>query len=227
MTMKAMMIQTAALVAALALAAGQAGADAGSATGHGHSHGHSHDHDHQHDDEKIQKGYFDDDQVAARPLADWQGEWQSVYPLLMDGELDGVMADKAAHGDKTAQEYRTYYEAGYQTDVAQILINGSEVSFTSDQGTVSGQYDSDGHEILTYEKGNRGVRFIFEKVSGDADAPRFIQFSDHIIAPQKSDHFHLYWGDDRAALLAQLDNWPTYYPASLSAAEIAAEMMAH
>lgn len=221
--MKATMIQIAAMVTALAMAAGQAGANAGSTAGHGHSHAH----DHKHHDADIQKGYFDDNQVAARSLDDWQGQWQSVYPLLMNGELDAVMADKAAHGDKTAQEYRSYYQAGYQTDVGHILINGNEVSFIGDQGKISGQYEGDGHEILTYEKGNRGVRFIFEKVSGDADAPRFIQFSDHIIAPRKSDHFHLHWGDDRAALLAQLNNWPTYYPASLNAAEIATEMMAH
>ena len=65
---------------------------------------------------------------------------------------------------------------------------------------------SDGHQILTYEKGNRGVRFIFEKQAGDAGAPCFIQFSDHRIAPEQDDHFHLYCGDDRAKVPGALTN---------------------
>ena len=35
------------------------------------------------------------------------------------------------------------------------------------------------------------------------------------------------WGDDRAALLQEVDHWPTYYPAALTPAEIVAEMQAH
>ena len=61
-------------------------------------------HDHAHDD--VYRGYFQDDQIRPRNLADWQGDWQSVYPLLVDGTLDPVMAHKAEHGDQTAAEYR-------------------------------------------------------------------------------------------------------------------------
>lgn len=187
---------------------------------------HSHDHAHAADD-AISKGYFDDNQIADRPLSDWAGEWQSVYPLLADGTLDPVMAHKAEHGDKTAAEYRAYYETGYRTDVDGIVIDGDSVTFRRAGGSVTGQYASDGYEILTYKKGNRGVRFIFAKQSGDADAPQFIQFSDHRIAPEKADHYHLYWGDDRAKLLDEVTNWPTYYPASLTPAQIVDEMNAH
>ena len=93
--------------------------------------------------------------------------------------------------------------------------------------SAQGRYEGDGFEILTYAKGNRGVRFVFRKAGGDPAAPRFIQFSDHRIAPEPSEHFHLYWGEDRAALLAEVTNWPTYYPASLDARGIVADMLAH
>ena len=33
---------------------------------------------------------------------------------------------------------------------------------------------------------------------------------------QKSDHFHIFMGDDRAALLIKGPNWPTYFPSSMS-----------
>lgn len=187
-------------------------------------------HDHAHDDEaakSVYQGYFEDSQIAPRALSDWEGDWQSVFSYLMDGSLDPVMAHKAENGDKSAGEYRAYYEIGYKTDVERITIEGDLVTFYRSGQPVAGHYDSDGYEILDYEKGNRGVRFIFRKVGGDDAAPDYIQFSDHKIAPEKADHYHLYWGDDRAAVLKELTNWPTYYPASLDADQIVAEMLAH
>lgn len=216
----------------MALGVAPAHADHDGAKGKPPAHDHAHDHDHAaHKDDAAQKaiakGVFDDAQIAPRSLSDWQGEWQSVYPLLLEGKLDAVMAHKAEHGDKTAAEYAAYYKTGYATDVGRITIAGDRVTFRRGDKAVSASYAGDGYEILTYPKGNRGVRFIFAKTTGDAEAPRFIQFSDHKIAPEAADHYHLYWGDDRAALLKELTNWPTYYPAALDAQAVAQEMMAH
>lgn len=214
---------------ALLLAAPALGQSAADTHDHGHDHGHDHAHDHAHDHghDDVYRGYFEDSQVAPRALSDWEGDWQSVYPYLADGTLDPVMAHKAEDGDKTAEDYRAYYEAGYRTDVDRIVIEGDTVTFHGPDGAATGIYADDGYEILTYEAGNRGVRFVFRKTAGDAAAPAFIQFSDHIIAPRKSDHYHLYWGDDRAALLSELTNWPTYYPAALDGAGIVEELLAH
>ncbi|RWK45359.1 MAG: metal-binding protein ZinT [Mesorhizobium sp.] len=186
-------------------------------------------HAHSHDPavQQIYKGYFEDGQVKDRALSDWAGDWQSVYPYLKDGTLDPVMAHKAETGDQSADEYRAYYEIGYRTDVERIEINGDTVKFFKDGKPLEARYASDGYEILTYEKGNRGVRFIFKKTEGDAAAPQYIQFSDHKIAPEAAGHYHLYWGNDRSALLEEVTNWPTYYASSLSAKEIVSEMMAH
>ena len=192
------------------------------------SHNHSHSHDHAHkDDKNVSNGYFEDSQVKDRKLSDWEGDWQSVYPYLKDGTLDAVFAHKAEHGDKSAKEYSDYYEIGYRTDVDRLVIKGDEVSFYKGDKASSGKYASDGYEILTYAKGNRGVRFIFKKVEGDGSAPEYMQFSDHIIAPEKADHYHLYWGNDRAALLKEVTNWPTYYPSSMNGKDVAHEMMHH
>lgn len=215
------------VLGSMLLAAGQAPAQtapaaAEQAATRGHSHSHAAD-----GARSVYKGYFEDEQIAQRPLSDWAGDWQSVYPLLLDGTLDPVMTHKAEHGDKSAADYRAYYETGYRTDVDHITIDGSRVSFHRGDTVATGDYAPDGYEILTYEKGNRGVRFIFRKVGGDAAAPEIIQFSDHKIAPEVSDHYHLYWGEDRAALLTELTNWPTYYPAALDRQEIVSEMLAH
>jgi len=194
---------------------------------HDHA-GHDHaGHAHSHGDPQIYKGYFEDAQVVDRPLSDYAGDWQSVYPYLQDGTLDPVWAHKAEGGTMSADAYRAEYETGYRTDVERITIEGDTVTFYRDGKPIGGTYVYDGLEILTYKKGNRGVRFIFQKTAGDDDAPQFIQFSDHKIAPEKTDHFHLYWGNDRAALLEEVTNWPTYYPSRLDADQIVEEMLAH
>lgn len=193
-------------------------------------HGHDHDHSHVDDEEtkKIYDGYFEDSQVKDRSLSDWEGDWQSVYPYLQDGTLDEVFAYKAKQkGDKTADEYKKYYREGYETDVERIVIEGSTVTFYKKGEKNSGEYVYDGREILTYEAGNRGVRYIFRLAKEAEGLPAYIQFSDHNIYPHKADHYHLYWGDDRKALLGEVTHWPTYYPAKMDGHDIAHEMMAH
>ena len=60
------------------------------------------------------------------------------------------------------------------------------------------------------------------------EAPKYIQFSDHIIAPRKSSHFHIFMGNDsQQSLLNEMENWPTYYPYQLSSEEVVEEMMSH
>lgn len=196
-------------------------------SGLAHSEEASHNHNHDHSDEDIYSGKFKDSQIKDRALLDWAGDWQSVFPYLQDGTLDPVMAHKAKTGSQSAQEYKSYYTVGYRTDVDRITIEGDTVAFYRGGEPTSSRYAYDGLEILTYESGARGVRYIFKKTEEDNDAPKYIQFSDHKIAPGKAGHYHLYWGDDRAALLEELTNWPTYYPSSLSPQDIVAEMVAH
>ena len=64
---------------------------------HAHDEAHEHDHGHAHDadSKRIYSGYFTDEEIQPRPLSDWHGDWQSVYPLLQDGTLAPVMAAKA------------------------------------------------------------------------------------------------------------------------------------
>ncbi|ELV07787.1 Metal-binding protein ZinT [Wohlfahrtiimonas chitiniclastica SH04] len=205
------------------------------------SHDHDHDHDHSHHhhghhhtpmtEKQIQasKGYFEDQDVKDRSLSDWQGAWRSVYPLILSGELDAVMEKKAADkGDQTAQEYKAYYTKGYATDVENIVIDGNVIAFHAKEKSTFCEYAPAGHKILTYRKGNRGVRYLFECQQKDSGAPLFIQFSDHIIEPRAADHFHLYMGNEsQEALFDELSNWPTYYPDALSNAEVVEEMLAH
>lgn len=180
---------------------------------------------------RIYSGFFYNDEIEARELSDWEGQWQSVHTYLADGDLDEVMEHKAEAADdpeKTAEYYKEYYTKGYETDIQYIDIHGSEVTFTDEKGEQqSADYEHDGHEVLEYERGNRGVRFVFKRVGDNDRMPKYIQFSDHAIAPQEALHYHLYWGDDRQELLDEVEHWPTYYPIDYTIEQIKADMMAH
>ena len=192
-----------------------------------HNHNHEHDHSHNEENQQIYDGYFEDGQVENREMSDWEGDWQSVYPYLLSGDLDEVFEHKSEDGEMTEEAYKDYYTVGYKTDVDHILIEDNVVTFFENDKEYSGEYVSDGYEILTYEAGNRGVRFIFKLVDGSEDMPSYIQFSDHNIFPVDSNHFHLYWGDDREQLLEEVTNWPTYYPSHLDADDLVHDMLAH
>ena len=187
-----------------------------------------HSHSHEEEAKRIHAGYFEDSQVQDRSLSDWEGDWQSVYPHLLEGTLDEVFVHKAEHaGDMTAHQYKDYYEAGYKTETERIVIQGNRITFFKNGEEYGGDYRYDGYEILTYEAGNRGVRYIFKLEEPAEGLPLYIQFSDHGISPNDAGHYHLYSGEDREALLEEVTNWPTYYPSGMTGHEIAHEMMAH
>ena len=130
--------------------------------------------------------------------------------------------------DKTEAAYKAYYTAGYKSDVAKLTIKKDTMTFNVNGVSHKASYQYVGKEILTYAKGNRGVRYLFEAVGDTDGAFKYVQFSDHGIAPAKAEHFHIYYGNEsQKALTVQLDNWPTYYPANLTPNQVAQEMIAH
>lgn len=195
-------------------------------------HSHNHSHVHSHDDEKKQEiysGIFQDDEVEDRELSDWEGDWQSLYPFLLDGILDEVLQKKVeTNKDKTFEEYKDYYKVGYETDIERIVIKDNTITFYKNGEGKTGEYKYHGYKILTYESGNRGVRYLFDLVEEVNGVPKHVQFSDHSIYPTKSEHYHIYFGgEEHDTLLNELENWPTYYPSNLSGKEIVEEMNAH
>ena len=170
---------------------------------------------------------FEDSQVVDRALSDWEGEWQSVYLYLLDGTLDSVFAEKAEEtGEKTAEEYKEYYTFGYESTL-RPEISGDSITFYEGDTARTGTYAYSGYQILTYESDKKGVRYLFNGRM-IADTPKYVQFSDHIIEPTASAHFHIYLGDDsHATLLEEMDNWPTFYPAGMDGIDISHEMLNH
>ncbi|MSE16841.1 ZinT/AdcA family metal-binding protein, partial [Pantoea agglomerans] len=141
-------------------------------------------------EQKAAEGVFADSDVKDRPLADWDGLWQSVYPLLQSGELDPVWQKKAQQDhSKTAEGYKAYYRKGYATDVDTIGIENGVMEFHIGDQISACHYRYEGHKILTYASGKKGVRYLFECQDAGSKAPKYVQFSDHTIGPRKSAHF--------------------------------------
>ena len=105
---------------------------------HGH---HSHGKPLTEVEQKAANGVFDDTNVQNRTLSDWDGVWQSVYPLLQSGKLDPVFQKKAdADKTKTFAEIKDYYRKGYATDIEMIGIEDGIVEFHRNNETTSCKY---------------------------------------------------------------------------------------
>ena len=138
------------------------------------------------------------------------------------------IAPEEEEDTKTAEEYKAYYTTGYKTDVERIVITDKTMTFYKNGEEKKFEYRYAGKHTLTYTKGNRGVRYLFEATDPNAGEFKYVQFSDHQIAPNKAAHFHIFFGgESQEALYNELENWPTYYPSDLTGFEIAQEMLAH
>lgn len=177
---------------------------------------------------KASEGIFNDKDVKDRPLSDWQGVWQSVDGYLLAGDLDPVLQKKADKQGVSVDNVREYYKKGYATDVSEIGIENNVIDFHQGESVKSCAYHYDGYKILTYASGKKGVRYLFSCQDDKSGAPKFIQFSDHTIAPRQALHYHLFMGNQsHEALLKEMDNWPTYYPYNLTKAQVVDEMLHH
>ncbi|MBQ9542593.1 ZinT/AdcA family metal-binding protein [Ruminococcus sp.] len=185
---------------------------------------HEHDHDHS-----KEVSTFEDDEVKDRSLSDWAGEWQSAYPLVLDGSLDEAWEHKSEDGSMTAEEYKDYYTIGYKTDISSVKIDGDNITFTYDDGkTVSSDYEYTGYFIQNWSTGTKAAMYRFEAVDKESGAPVYIEFNDHMIEPEKAEHFHLRMSNESYdAIVDPEGNWPTFFDAALTPDEVCDEVIGH
>ncbi len=198
----------------------------GNALAHG---GHSHGAPLSELEKNAANGIFNDADVKDRKLADWDGVWQSIDPYAKDGSLDPVFRKKAEKDKKQSfEQIKQYYLRGYASDISGIGIEDGVMEFTVNGKTSACKYDYKGYKILNYVSGKKGVRYQFECSDSNSAAPKFVQFSDHIIGPRKSAHFHIFTGNtSQEALYAELENWPTFFPYQLSKQEVVDDLLHH
>lgn len=178
------------------------------------------EHDHHHSKEVST---FEDHEVKDRSLSDWEGNWQSPYPLVLDGTLDHAWEEKAESGNMTAEEYKEYYKTGYKTDIASVSIKGNQITFKYDNGkTAKSKYKYVGFFIQLWSGGTKAAMYRFESTTKKSDAPRFIEINDHMIEPSKAEHFHIRMSNESFDAIEDPEKyWPTFFPAEMTGHEIA------
>ena len=186
------------------------------------------EHDHGHDHSK-EVSTFEDDEVQDRSLSDWAGDWQSAYPFALDGTLDDAFAAMAEEGEMTADEYKTYYQNGYKTDITNIDIEGDHIEFTYEDGKkVGSDYQYVGYYIQNWSTGTKAAMYRFEAVDRTSGAPVYIEFNDHMIEPAAAEHFHIRMSNESFDAIVDPENsWPTFFPADMTGEEICEHMEGH
>ena len=184
--------------------------------------------EHAHDHSK-EVSTFEDHEVQDRSLSDWAGDWQSAYPFVPDGTLDDAFAAMAEKGEMTAEEYKTYYQNGYKTDITNIDIEGDHIAFTYEDGKkIGSDYKYIGYYIQNWSTGTKGAMYRFEAVDRTSGAPICIEFNDHMIESAAPEHFHIRMSNESFdAIVDQEKSWPTFFPADMTGEDLCEHMEGH
>ena len=183
---------------------------------------HDHDHDHGHEEE------IEAEDIKDRTLAEFDGEWKSLLPVLNAGDLDGFLAEEAEEHGEPVDEVRGEYAEKWACNAVGIKVDGSTITFTFDDGTTaSAEYAYAGYSTVLADDGDiKGVRYQFETES--ADAPRYVQFNDHGHEPaDEVEHFHVYFGSDSFDALMNSSANPFFVHKDMSVDEIVEELEGH
>lgn len=184
--------------------------------------------EHAHDHSK-EVSTFEDHEVQDRSLSDWAGSWQSAYPFALDGTLDDAFAAMAEEGEMTADEYKTYYQNGYKTDITNIDIAGDHIAFTYEDGKkVGSDYKYIGYYIQNWSSGTKAAMYRFEAVDRTSGAPICIEFNDHMIESAAPEHFHIRMSNESFdAIVDPEKSWPTFFPADMTGEDLCEHMEGH
>ena len=184
--------------------------------------------EHAHDHSK-EVSTFEDHEVQDRSLSDWEGSWQSAYPFALDGTLDDAFAAMAEEGEMTADEYKTYYQNGYKTDITNIGIEGDHIAFTYEDGKkVGSDYKYIGYYIQNWSTGTKAAMYRFEAVDRTSGAPIYIEFNDHMIESAAPEHFHIRMSNESFdAIVDPEKSWPTFFPADMTGEDLCEHMEGH
>ena len=184
--------------------------------------------EHAHDHSK-EVSTFEDHEVQDRSLSDWAGSWQSAYPFALDGTLDDAFAAMAEEGEMTADEYKTYYQNGYKTDITNIDIADDHITFTYENGKKAGtDYKYIGYYIQNWSTGTKAAMYRFEAVDRTSGAPIYIEFNDHMIESAAAEHFHIRMSNESFdAIVDPEKSWPTFFPADMTGEDLCEHMEGH
>ncbi len=199
----------------------------------------SHGHDHGHGD-AIHK-----EDIEARPLADFAGDWQSVLPYFADGTLDEYIAASAEKNETTAAEEKAAFLEKRATEYKSIDITDDKLTVYTDTASMTGNYSYvEYRPVYNDENEITNVWYIYQITKIVENMPTYLAFNDHKIKSipdedheghedhdvheEELAHFHMRYGSESIEALIEVKNWaPTYYPADAAAEAIKDALASH
>ena len=192
--------------------------------------GMEHEHEHEEGEEEHEHEEIELEDILDCPLSDFAGEWKSLQPLLLAGELDAFCEHKAEEDeDESATKDTCFakYAANWACDAVTMKIAGDTISFTDENGkTVSGTYTYAGYIPILADAGDvKSVRYQY--TSNTAGAPKYVQFNDHGYQAGGAEHFHVYFGNESFDALLTASSNPYFVASDLTTAGILQQLMGH
>ena len=149
------------------------------------------EHEHAHSSE------IDEHDIKDRSLSEFNGKWQSLYPVLMNGNLEEYVEHQAEEKGKSEAEMKAEIAAKWNCGAKSVKVSGNKITITYDSGkSVTGKYSYAGYAVKRNDEGKiTNVRYKFE--SKDKNVPKYVMFNDHGFAPaDEVAHFYFYFGNN-------------------------------
>lgn len=146
-------------------------------------------------------------------LAPWSGSWVSGWSFGTEAMQPAFDAIMGATPELTQADILAYYERGNRTDFDAMRVEGQQVTFEGDGGSVTCAYGAAGTEDVAQVPGQAWSLF---ETTDEACAPyRYLLLNpQHAAEPGSSPHFHMRYGDSSFTALAGDDGpwFPSLYP---------------
>lgn len=187
----------------------------------GHDHGdEDHDHDHDHDHE-----------IEINDLSPWAGEWNSAYRFVEESIIEPAYTEiQAALPSMTVEEVKAFIVDMWHTDFEDFTVEGNTITYQIGAESVTCEYVLDG-----VKEGASGEYTFdvahFVAADGGADCEPFTHALFTLPHGEGAGmHYHIRYGSSDFDTImndpAQVNWFPSLYPASLTADELAAGLQA-
>ncbi|OUM65704.1 hypothetical protein PIROE2DRAFT_7201, partial [Piromyces sp. E2] len=179
---------------------------------HTHEHTHEHteinkedSHDHANANTKEQSSSHNHDHsttfteadIKPRKLAEFNGDYQSVYLYFLDGVLADYVVQQAEKKNTTYAEQKEIINEKWNCGVSYFSVKDNTISFIYEDGRKeSAEYVPTGFATKKNEKGEiSSTRYKFETKS--KKAPKYVMLNDHCHEPSTEEitHVHLHFSN--------------------------------
>ncbi|MDR0896316.1 MAG: zinc ABC transporter substrate-binding protein [Oscillospiraceae bacterium] len=182
----------------------------------GMEHEHEHEEEEHHEEEEAE---FDPATIQDRPITDFDGDWKTTLPYLLDGTLDEYVQQSAETNEVTFDVRKAEMEHSLRSEYPSFNLKNGVATING----VSALY-----EYAGFSPTSSSAWYILKLADGTASMPGYLLFNDHGIGVETEHahdhgadsvaHTHFKYGENVDDILA-VENWSTFYVDAAATAE--------